>query len=195
MNVRQHSRYDRGRSIMPSTALRMCSEVPVLRCRQERTAAIAVKDLGMSDTGPATATGHRDRILDLAEQAFDTSTATMLMNYQATAGLISMVAAPGNHIDQAIELLTERRDEAETIARRELEQLSQDEQEQFKLAVARHVWKSMIVAADMLARSGNLMRVPDIYALPPDVVAAVGAVLTTSGLLKDAIAILDAPRP
>ena len=145
----------------------------------------------MSDT----ATGHRDRILDLAEQAFDTSTATMLMNYQATAGLISMVAAPGNHIDQAIELLTERRDEAETIARRELEQLSQDEQEQFKLAVARHVWKSMIVAADMLARSGNLMRVPDIYALPPDVVAAVGAVLTTSGLLKDAIAILDTPRP
>jgi hypothetical protein len=114
----------------------------------------------------------------------------MLIDYQAVVGLISRVAAPGNHVDQAIELITERRDEAHTIAKRELEQLTEDEQEQFKLAVARHVWAAMVVAADMLARSGNLMRAPDVYALPPDVVAAAGAMLITSGLLKDAIALL-----
>jgi hypothetical protein len=84
----------------------------------------------------------------------------MLIDYQAVVGLISRVAAPGNHVDQAIELITERRDEAHTIAKRELEQLTEDEQEQFKLAVARHVWAAMVVAADMLARSGNLMRAP-----------------------------------
>jgi hypothetical protein len=117
----------------------------------------------MSDT----ATDHRDRIITLAEEAFGTSTATMLIDYQAIVGLISRVATPGNHVDQAIELITERRDEAQTIAKRELEQLSEPEQEQFKLAVTRHVWTAMVAAADMLARSGDLMRVPDVYALPP----------------------------
>jgi hypothetical protein len=38
----------------------------------------------------------------------------------------------------------------------------------------------------MLARSGSLMRVPDVYALPPDVIAAAGAMLVTSGLFNDA---------
>jgi hypothetical protein len=143
----------------------------------------------MSDT----TAGHRERIIDLAEEAFGTSTATMLIDYQAVVGLISMVAAPGNHVEQAIELITERRDEAQTIARRELEQLTEDEQEGFKLAVAEHVWQAMVVAADMLARSGSLMRVPDVYALPPDVIAAAGAMLVTSGLLNDAKDLLFGP--
>jgi hypothetical protein len=42
----------------------------------------------------------------------------------------------------------------------------------------------MVLAADMLARSGALRRVPDVYALPPDVIAAAGAMLGTSGLLN-----------
>jgi hypothetical protein len=141
----------------------------------------------MSDTG----IDHRDRIIDLVDQALDTSTAALLVNYQAMVGLVSRVAAPGNHVDQAIELITERRDEAETIARREFEQLTQPEQEQFRLGVCRHITYSMIIAADMLARSGNLMRVPDVYALPPDVIAALGAALTTSGLLKEAVELLE----
>jgi hypothetical protein len=136
----------------------------------------------MSDTTAS----HRDRIIDLAADALETSTATMLLNYQAMVALISRVAAPGNHVDQAIELITERRDEAETIACREFEQLTEDEQEQFRLSVGRHITFSMILAADMLARSGNLMRVPDVYDLPPDVIAAAGAMLVTSGLVKNA---------
>jgi hypothetical protein len=36
--------------------------------------------------------------------------------------------------------------------------------------------------ADMLARSGNLMRVPNVYAIPPDVIADTAATLVTSAL-------------
>jgi hypothetical protein len=72
---------------------------------------------GMSDIAAA----RRERIVDLAEEAFGTS--TRLIDYQAMVGLISRVAAPGNHVDQAIELITQRRDEAATIARRDFEQL------------------------------------------------------------------------
>ena len=48
----------------------------------------------------------------------------------------------------------------------------------------------MRVAADMLARTGHVLKAPDVYDFPPHVVAAVGAVLTTSGLLGDAVKIV-----
>jgi hypothetical protein len=50
-----------------------------------------------------------------------------------------------------------------------------------------------MVAADMLARTGALFDAPDVYDMPPYVVAAVGAVLTTGGLIKGALDLLDAP--
>jgi hypothetical protein len=133
-----------------------------------------------------TAETHRDRIIDLADEALNTSTAAVLVDYQAVVALVSRVAAPGNHVDEAIDLLTERRDEANVIAQRELEQLTQDEQDEFKLAIARYVARAMILSADMLARSGNLLRMPDCYALPPDVIAATAAMLVTSGLINQA---------
>jgi hypothetical protein len=136
----------------------------------------------MSDT----AATHSERIMDLADKALDTHTAALLLNYQAMSGLISRVAAPGHHIDQAIELITERRDEAETIARHEFEQLTEAEQRQFRLGVCRHVMSSMILAADMLARTGALMQAPDPHDIPPDVVAITAAMLMTSGLINDA---------
>jgi len=51
----------------------------------------------------------------------------------------------------------------------------------------------MTVAADMLASTGRLFDAPDVYDVPPYVVAALGAALTTSGLLKNAIELLDQP--
>jgi hypothetical protein len=143
----------------------------------------------MSDT---TAT-HRDRVIDLAHRALDTQTGTQLAHYQALLALIALVAGPGGHLDQAIDLVTNRRDEAETIAAREFEQLTSDKQLQFKVATARQTALAMTVAADMLARTGCCLDTPDAYDIPPDVVAVVAATLATSGLLKDAVAIISDP--
>jgi len=50
-----------------------------------------------------------------------------------------------------------------------------------------------MMVADMLARTGALFDAPDDYDVPPHVVAALGAVLTTSGLIKDALDLIDGP--
>jgi hypothetical protein len=141
----------------------------------------------MSDTAGT----HRDRILALADQALETTIAHMLVDWTALTVLVAKVAEPGGHLNQAIELLVDRRSEAETIAAREFEQLTEEEQERFKLAAARRTALAMRVAADMLARTGRCLNAPDVYDVPPYAVAALGAALTTSGLLKDAIALVD----
>lgn len=121
----------------------------------------------MSDT----ATDHRERCLELAQQALETTIAHQLADWTALTVLVAKVAEPGGHLDQAIELLVDRRPEAVTIARNELEQLTEAEQEQFKLRAARHTALAMTVAADMLVRTGRSFDAPDIYDMPPYVVA------------------------
>ena len=64
---------------------------------------------------------HRERITKVAHEALDTNIAHMLADYQGLLALITKVAGPGGHINEAIELLTDRRDEARVIARNELE--------------------------------------------------------------------------
>jgi anthranilate phosphoribosyltransferase len=140
----------------------------------------------MSDTAAA----HRERIITIAHQALETTIAHQLTNWSA---LTVLVAEPGGHLDHAIELLVDRRPEAVTIARNELEQLTEAERERFELQAARHTALAMTVAADMLASTGRLFDAPDVYDVPPYVVAALGAALTTSGLLKNAIELLDQP--
>jgi hypothetical protein len=140
----------------------------------------------MSDTG----TDHHDRIVTLAGDALETTLAHQLTNWTALTVLVAKVAEPGGHVDQAIELLTDRRTEAVTIARNELEQLTAEERERFELRAARQTAVAMMIAADMLARTGAPFDAPDVYDMPPHVVAALGAVLTTSGMLEDAIALI-----
>jgi hypothetical protein len=148
-------------------------------------------DPDMSDTG----IDYRARIVTLADQALETSIAHQLTNWTALTALVAKVAEPGGHLDQAIDLLVDRRSEAVTIARTELEQLTEAERERFELAAARRTAMAMMVAADMLARTGALFDAPDVYDMPPHVVAAVGATLTTSGLLKDAVDLIHAANP
>jgi predicted metal-dependent phosphoesterase TrpH len=145
----------------------------------------------MSDTTAS----HHDRVTQLASQALETTIAHQLVEWTALTVLVAKVAGPRGHIDQAIELLVDRRPEAELIATRELEDLTEAEREHFKRAAARHTALAMTVAADMLARAGRCLNATDVYDMPPHVIAAVGATLATSGLLKDAIAILDDPNP
>lgn len=59
-----------------------------------------------------------------------------------------------------------------------------------ELAAARQTALALTIAADMLARTGRCLRVPDIYHFPAYVVAALAAALTTSGLLRNAVEIL-----
>ena len=125
-----------------------------------------------------------------AHEALGTNIAHLLADYQGLLALIAKVAGPGGHLAEAIDLITNRRDEARVIALNELQTLTDQQREEFTLAAARQTALAMRVAADMLARTGLCLNAPDAYDFPPYVVAAVGAVLTTSGLLGDAVKIV-----
>ena len=132
---------------------------------------------------------HRDRIVTIAHEALETTIAHLLTDYQALLALVARVAGDG-HVKPAIELVRDQRDEAKVIAQNELETFTDEQREEFVLAVARQTALAMRVAADMLARAGLVLKAPDVYDFPPFVVAALGTVLTTSGLLPDAVKIV-----
>jgi hypothetical protein len=138
---------------------------------------------------------HRQHIIDLALQAQDTPTANALTQYDALLVLISKVAGPGGHLDAAIELVSQRRDEAETIAEREIEALSDSTREELRLAVAQRVIRAMLTGAELLVRTQACLKSTDIYAIPPQAVAIMGATLLTSGMLNDATKLITDDDP
>ena len=77
-----------------------------------------------------------------------------------------------------------------SLRRRILETFTDEQREEFTLAAARQTALAMRVAANMLARTGHCLKAPDLYDVPPYVVAAVGGALMTSGLLPEAVKIV-----
>ena len=133
---------------------------------------------------------HRDRMIDLASRAQDTPTAKALTDYDALLVLISKVAGPGGHLDEAIDLVARRRDEAEVVARSEFDTLTDQQQEDLQLVVAQRVMRALLTGAELLVRTQSCLKSTDVYDIPPQVVAVVGATLLTSGMLNDATKII-----